>query len=415
MFLILDASYQLFRNKGRSLLLTCVSALLCGCVAFYMGNILSSQKALSTINQTTPAIVHITNQDADSIDNLTIPYTRADVLATTSLQKILATCQAGGAFSEEAQAEDPFNGGDTTIVGGTNLEALGIDSDKAFTYGEGYDSSLLDGNQGLCLLKEDYAQSHSLKVGDQIELPIHVVKYTSDRIPLYFFAGMGKLTVAGTFPANTKTSQPADMFVPVQWLREQFEANSGDPFAYNSFGGELADSMNLNDFKASLDELGFTQPFKTQNFSEWGDWYDASEGAAIMMDDEDFIKTAEKLGETIQQFQIFLLPFFGVVVGLVTLSIFLVLRGARRDMAISCSLGRPKGLIGAANLLAALGAELIGSLLVLPVMILLLGIPSGTALVVCLAFLACALVGDLAALCLLLRFDALSMLTASQE
>ena len=124
MFLILDASYQLFRNKGRSLLLTCVSALLCGCVAFYMGNILSSQKALSTINQTTPAIVHITNQDADSIDNLTIPYTRADVLATTSLQKILATCQAGGAFSEEAQAEDPFNGGDTTIVGGTNLEAL---------------------------------------------------------------------------------------------------------------------------------------------------------------------------------------------------------------------------------------------------------------------------------------------------
>ncbi len=173
--------------------------------------------------------------------------------------------------------------------------------------------------------------------------------------------------------------------------------------------------MNLNDFKASLDELGFTQPFKIQKFGEWGDNYDRSEGAAIMMDDEDFIKTAEKLGETIQQFQIFLFPFFGVVVGLVTLSIFLVLRGARRDMAISCSLGRPKGLIGAANLLAALGAELIGSLLVLPVMILLLGIPSGTALVVCLAFLACALVGDLAALCLLLRFDALSMLTASQE
>lgn len=415
MFLITDAGYQLFRNKGRSLLLTCVSALLCGCAAFYMGSLLSSQRALATINQTTPAIVHITNQDADSIDNLSISYARADLLATTSLQKILATCQAGGAFSQEAQAEDPFNGGDTTIVGGTNLEALGIDSDKAFTYGEGYDSSLLDGNQGLCLLKEDYAQSHSLKVGDQIELPIHVVKYTSDRIPLYFFAGMGKLIVAGTFPANTRTSQPADMFVPVQWLRELFEVNSSYPFDYNSFGGELADSMNLNEFKASLDELGFTQPFKIQNFSEWGDHYDRSEGAAIMMDDEDFIKTAEKLGENIQQFQVFLLPFFGVVVGLVALSIFLILRGARPYMAVACSLGRPKVLIGAANLLAALAAEFVGCLLVLPAMIFLLNIPAGTAVIVCLSYLACALVGDLAALCLLLRFDAMGMLTASQE
>ena len=38
MFLLTEARYQFARNRGRSVLLILISALLCGCVAVYMGN-----------------------------------------------------------------------------------------------------------------------------------------------------------------------------------------------------------------------------------------------------------------------------------------------------------------------------------------------------------------------------------------
>ena len=56
MFIFTEIRYQLLRNRSRSLLLAAISALLCGCIAFYLGNILSSQRALwSMCSAMTPA------------------------------------------------------------------------------------------------------------------------------------------------------------------------------------------------------------------------------------------------------------------------------------------------------------------------------------------------------------------------
>ena len=42
-FIFTESGYQLFRYRGRSVLLCCVSLLLCGCIAFYIGSLSSNQ------------------------------------------------------------------------------------------------------------------------------------------------------------------------------------------------------------------------------------------------------------------------------------------------------------------------------------------------------------------------------------
>lgn len=415
MFVIKDAGRQLLRVKGRSLLLLAASALLCGCLAFYVGNIVSSQRALAAINQSTPAQVFICNRLGDQVDNLNISCDRHDVLLPW-MGEVFTTSQAAGAFREEARQDDPSAGwfeGDTSILAVNRWEATGIPEPRFFHLAEGRDVSLLEGGEGLCIISEDYGERMGLAVGDSFTMPVYETKYTSGRMPSNLYISEMTLTVAGSFSASSAAERVVDMYVPVGWFRAQVEQNSGEPFAYTSFKGYLADSMKLNDFKAAVGDYGFSQPFYLRQETEH--MVDMSTGYAIMMEDEDFIKTAEKLAETVRMFTRFLFPFFLAVVCLVTLTIFLVLRGARRDMAIACSLGRPKGLVAGANLLAALAAELGGALAMLPVMVLLVHIPAGMALAVCGVFLLCALAGDLLGLWLLLRFDPIVMLTASKD
>lgn len=416
MFLIKDAGCQLFRSKGRSLLLAAVSALLCGCLAFYVGNIFSSQRALETINETTPAEVYISNREGDQIDNLNINYARHDILLPW-MREVFTTSQGSGAFLEEnrpATQEESYSfQKDTTFLAVNRWEATDIQKPEFFALAEGRDLSLLEGEEGLCIISEEYGERMGLAMGDSFTMPVCETKYTASRAPSEFYIGDMTLTVAGTFPPNASTERLVDMYVPVGWFRAQVEALSGEPFAYTSFKGYLTDSMNMNEFKATVGDYGFWQPFYLYDPNEINP--DMSEGKCILMEDENFIKTAEKLAETVRQFTNFLAPFFLAVVCLVTLAIFLVLRGARRNMAIACSLGRPKVLIGGANLLAALCAELAGCLVMLPVMIGLVHIPVGAAALICGAFLLCALAGDLLGLWLLLRFDAIALLTAAKE
>lgn len=417
MFTLTEAGYRLFRNRSRSLLLALVSLLLCGCIAFYIGNILSSQKALDRINETNPAVGAICCQDGSRTKELTIAAYRVDLLEDWGMTKVLAATQASGALGEEAKRQNPYNGGDTAMLAVSCLEAASPTPEDRFTYGEGYDESLLAGSEALCLLSESYAAEHGFAVGDTLTMPIHMTNYTGSGAitPVYIDIGEQTLTVAGTFVQGleTKAEDKTDALLPVKWLRAASEAY-GEAFSYNNCEFYLKDSMLLNDFKEAAPGMGFSQPFAIQSFSEWAMPPSKTAGVAIFMNDEDFIKTAEKLGGSIRQFKAMLLPFFLVVTLLVTLAIFLVLRSTRREMAIASSLGRSKVLTGAASLLAALASEAAGCVAGIPLMLLLAGLPVLAVAAICGAFLLCALLGDLIGLAALLRFDTLNLLTAAE-
>ncbi len=436
-FTVTEAGYQLTRNRGRSIIMLCVSLLLCGCIAFYLGSITTSERALRNINESNPAVVNICNPTGDSMENLVINTIHTDLLqAGWEMKDVRLTSQAAGAFSKEAREQDPkgFSGGDTKILGINCVEAMGTPDQRYITYMDGYDGSCFSGSEPLCIISEDYAGENNISPGDELSMPMYLCKYRSDRRPVYYpifdsdtWGGDEfetppdwTLKVVGTFSHKLGAYHQADVYLPVQWLRDtmdsqdlpfnDFRYSRLGKFSYNTFQCSPVDSMKLNEMKLKFLDMGFGIPFYMP-ISGQSDFVDFSAGRSIWMDDEDFIKTAEKLAGTVRMYKAFMAPFFLVVVLLVTLAVLLVLRGARRDMALALSIGREKRDIAFVHLLSSLSAQGLGCLIALPGVLLLARVDILTALIICGAFLLCAVIGDIMGLWGLLRFDALELLT----
>ncbi len=162
MFVLTQARYQLFRHRGRTLLMLALSLLLAACVCLYIGNIAASQRMLDSLNEAAPAVVHVASHDASSTENLTISAQRLDALAQGGVRDILATSQACGEWDSAGPREN-FSGGDTRILGVTCLEAAGFRENTQFAYGDGVDASFLEGEENLCLVDAGYAQAHQLR------------------------------------------------------------------------------------------------------------------------------------------------------------------------------------------------------------------------------------------------------------
>lgn len=168
----------------------------------------------------------------------------------------------------------------------------------------------------------------------------------------------------------------------------------------------MKDPRQINTFKESIKDINFLEP----NPDTMMDFT----GATITVDDQQYIISAETLGQTVVLFRRFRIPFFGLVTGMIVLAIFLIMRGSRRVMAISISVGRPRVLCAMSCFLAALIAEAAGCALVFPAMVLLAGLSAEGAAAICGAFLLCSCAGNIIALCLILRFNAFTLLTAAE-
>lgn len=400
MFLFTEMRYQLFRSKGRSILMACIAALLLGAMGFYLGNIQTNQAALDDLAENIPVAVKITSRDGSRQVGLNIDTSHFDGLSAAGVHHVLCTGQASGAFGEEVRQEPDFDGGDTTLVGVNCEEALLI-SPEYLSYAEGWGASFFEGDENLCLVHENYAEAHGIKVGDEISLPLYLLRWYTGSVT-FDSIGEVSLKVVGVCSVQETLFEPTSLYVPVQWLRNTAE-QAGVSFTYTNFSAELDDPMRLNEFKANLPKLGFMEPFEDAN--------DRYAGDAVSVEDELFIKTAVKLRENIRVFQVFLIPFFVLVMVLASLSTFLMLRSTRRDMALARSLGRPKAVSGLAQFLSVLAADLVGVVLALPVLLCAVGLTLAQAAVVAGAFLLCAAAGAALALVLLLRFNALALLT----
>ncbi len=396
MFLFTEMKYQLTRNRGRSLLMTAAALALLGAMAFYLGGLGANQTALNELGEKIPVTVRIVTEDASRSDGLFISTATHDAFVETGLRDVRATTSAAGAFSETARAQEPFAGGDVTMVGLNSLHALPL-SRVEYTYAQGVDGSLFEGTEGLCVLEESFAAENSLALGDEFTLPVYLYPYGMD----YYSIGDLDLKVAGTFSA--RQTGGISLLFPVEWLRQEVLAHEKKFFCYDSLSGVVAEPLELNAYKARLKEAGLKEPADHLE-NEFA-------GETAILEDEVFTKTANKLRENIGAYQGFLLPFFGLIVLVSALVVFLVLRSSRHELAIASSLGRPKIKSALARLLAVLALDLLGCIIALPIMVGTAGITLPTALLICGLFLACGLVGSMVALALLLRFDTLTLLT----
>lgn len=400
MFLWTEIKWQMIRNKGRSILLCLIAALLTGTMAFYVGNIQSNRTALNELGDNIPVKVTLTNDDGAFEDGIRITTQQHDDFLLLDVENVRASASGAGAMSEEVREQKSFEYGDVNISGINCMGACAV-PERLFTFADGQSGELFEGQEALCAVDELFAEENQIKLGDKLELPVYLYACGLGYLPVDKNAS---LTVAATYGAADSTGNTVEMYVPVQWMRKTLEDNGGTVFFYDSLTATAGDALKLNALKDGLTELGLL-PVGVGKGLDW------REAIAVSVEDELFIKTAVKLQQNISTYEQFLLPFFGLIAGLMTLVVFLLLRNARQEMAIARSLGRGKGKIGLGHFLTVFLISLLGTALAFLCMTVSGMMPLTTALEICGSFLLCACVGAVIALLPLLRFDAMELLT----
>lgn len=405
MLTLQETFWQLVRNKGRTAILVLASAMLAGCMAFYLSNIAANEAAIDRLAETVPVEVRVANSSGSQDWRININEFRFENFTSSPyLTDFAYSIDASGEYTPEAKATD------TTYILINECETLAINSldciqapDQEFTYMDGYDETMFQTDQPVGLIGTGFIERYGVQVGDEISVKFVTLEYIAQAGADSILTDLGEHTVkiVGTYESH---ENPRDLLIPVDWLTGVMESQ-GVPLNYNTMKARLKDPRQLNVFKESIPGMNFLEINSDAMFEDFT-------GAALAVDDQDYVTAAEGLGQTVTLFRRFQVPFFVLVLGMIVLAIFLIMRGCRRVIAISVSLGRPKLLCGLGCFLAAFAAELAGCVLVYPAILLLAGTPAAAGLYICGVFLLFACAGDVLALLMLLRFDAFTMLTA---
>ncbi len=402
MFILTEIRYKILRNKKRSILIIFISALLVACMAFYLGNIQSNKDALTNLSTSIPVKVWVVNRTGLSRERLNISEKHFDRLKSANVDNILTISRAAGNLSNALRSEQVFLGGDTAIVGANDIKAVSGLSEESITFSNSWDSSFISGDKAVCIVDENYAKGHSLTIGDSISLPIYGVRYApfgSEYIPI----GDVALEIIGTYKGGSNDGfSPPTVCAPIDWLKAVTK-KAGINFYYESMSATLSNPMKLNEFKAELPKLEFYQVQREAQNGVTGD--------AIIVEDELFVKTATELSASLKVFQELLIPFFILVIGLITLVTFLILRSSLRDIAIGVSLGMSKLHIGFAYFVSIVLTDIVGCVVALPIMSYVARLHITDTLMILGIFILCAAIGTALALLLLLRFNAMALLT----
>ena len=401
MVILKEMNYIVFRNRGRTALSVCIAALLVCCMSFYLGSIQTAESAEENLAQVIPVTAQVVSRSGARTVGFEIDENHFANLMKADIKDAVYTASACANFQEQYRAED-VQGADTSVTAVSGLSALVGVTEESIAFENGYDLSFLENAEPLCVVSQSYAAQYGLNSGDTLSMPFYVTRYNDDGFSLrYEHLGMQGVKIIGVYADSASGSAvPCSMIVSVPWLQTVVKENNLR-FYYSSFRCALRDPMKLNDFKDAMRGAGFAKPDPNA--------LDERHGDTLVVDDQLFIETAEKLEQNLKVLRWFLAPFFVIV--LVTLVTFLLLRSTRRDMAISLSLGRPKILSGCACFFGMLIANVCGCAVAVPILLCTAGLALGQILTICGLYLASSCVGVLLALILLLRFDALELLT----
>lgn len=400
MFLLVEQLRSIVRNKGKSALLVCMAFLLMSGMGVYLGNIQENRNALQNLSETLPVKAKIVNRDGSQEVGLAITERTASVLLKAGIRNPVYTALMSGNIEKVNQA----SGGkvsDTAIAGTNTLEAFGENLRQSAVFADGWDESFAAGEEAVCMVDESYARRYQVNMGDTVQLPVYWLDYDQGGMSFqYQKLADVSLRVIGSYQMSG--AQTTHMIVPIEWMKQVFQTQDV-LFTFDSFHGIVADALRLNDFKAAAEAGGLLEAVDTAT--------DLRTGNTLVVQDQLFIETAGRLQENIELYSAFQIPLFLLLVGMITIVTFLVCRSRQRELALASALGRSRFLSGLGCFLE--NVILYGIGLVLAGLFLAYGIGIGLAQTVqiALVFFLCADAGVLLSICLLYRFDAMSLLT----
>lgn len=276
------------RNKGRSFLLILISFIFITFIFIYLDSIEGNYRALENLGQQIPVTMNLTDVSGIRQQGLRIREEMAGKLEQLDVTHKVLTAESYGNVSFSSQDEKKIS---VFLTTANDVSAFLLEPENLSVSMEEFEA-LLSGDEGLCLIRKEYAEERGLKCreGDILKLNLYSGVYNE----IGLVDGFEKVTsvqikVVGFFQGRLYDSIAAEepnMICPAGWLRSQY-ASAGKPFYFSSARGVVGNPLLLNEWKAQAREMGFF-PIDTQKPEDIAQ-------IALSVDDRNYIQTASKI------------------------------------------------------------------------------------------------------------------------
>ena len=359
------------RQKGRSILVILVNCVLAVLLNLYFGLIGSYQTQLTDLAANTPIKCTITNPDgtmevgiavsSDTLRQLQAAQQVKDMDCSTRLK-------AGFGELEEAIWEENLN---LNVSAVNRIDSTVLPDNMDVTYQEGWDKTLFDGSEKVCVLRKSDMENQGLSLGDEIPFTMYYYQYDDSKRDVDILKlGCVHLKVVGQIDDAdpVESGEYPDMLLPFQTVWDEFEARGID-FTAEAVSFYVKDPLALNAFKQEMrhiGELGLFEIYKGPNAKF------SYKGTALYVKDGIFITMAGRLKTAIRILTAFLVPM-GILVFIVGYVISHLLASGRvKEFALfrSLGVGAPRAvwmfwceqfcLVLAGNMFGCLAALIVG-------------------------------------------------------
>lgn len=321
-------------------------------VGIYFGNLKQNQTLLAALGEKIPVTASITNSTGDRLTGLDITEKRLELFLELDLKECVVTAESygnigAGPENSEKRISVHFTGTNT---------ASAMDAWKPeFSQEREQVEEILSGEEGLCMLNENYVQERGLswQVGDVVDINLYRALYDEfDSVAGFVEITSAELKIAGFYQtAQESAMEAADLVCPLAWLSEQYY-QAGKDLLYSSARGIVAHPLALNELKSKAEQAKFPQ-IDLQSVG-------GRPGNALVIDDRFFIQTASQLKNSIHLLKLFTLPLLLLVIGISEMVYFFSMCYRKQEIYLERCMGKRKvqivaELVGENTVLSLLG------------------------------------------------------------
>lgn len=335
MYVLRMAIRNVRRCGCRSFLCMLICAFATLLLNLYMGNIEDLRKTLQKLPEAMEVSAKISNLDGSMDQGLKIEAELVSNLLTSghvSEPSVTVQLLAGfGFFSqEEWQANLTLQARGVNSLAGAGLRQENI------TLQEGSTLDFLAEDGQKCLLDRSVMEENGYVTGDTIPITVYYYRYGDYHQIFCKPLSQCEYEIAGTVdaPGRTEDVYP-ELILPIKAVENSY-IRAGIPFLADSFSFMVKNPLELNAFKEEMHSFGLL-PVSAGSELHY-------EGNALVVQDETFIKAAERIEENLTLLQGFFPLIAAITAGVGYLTAHLFVQNRRQEYALlrSAGLGRTK-------------------------------------------------------------------------
>jgi|GEM_PF-394409 ABC-type antimicrobial peptide transport system, permease component len=413
MFYLGKAVLNVRRHKLKSLLAVLVCTLIVLFMFLYIGGVQANLQQLAGLPKAIPVYARVSNLNGTmNSGGLLIAQKVIEGLENSPhVSELRYTVQMGAALGRISEGDVASMGtGDLTFpltLGVNALSASPSLSAEDIDFLDGQGPELLEGDEALCIIRDQEMERHGLNVGDSIWITLFYPSYPKDRYDLtYHWLGTYQVKIAGAYSEMWdagEDNKPPQIVLPSKWIRKLYEQR-GVMFFADSVNFRVADPLQLNSFKAKMKGLHLMSVISQAQHSH--------RGIALTVNDETFVRAASRLMDNIRLMRVFT-PFICVTVGLVGFVVsYMLLQSRKPEIAVMRSLGVSRKSCFVLLFVENAALNLLGGMMGMLCAALLSEISIMLIMVVIGLFFICYMAGTAVALKLLERFSVMAVLSS---